>query len=29
MTATARRVYDGLTEHVASDDERERIRRSL
>src|SRR5688572_13609947 len=29
MTATAKKVYDGLTEHVASDDEREQIRRSL
>jgi phytanoyl-CoA hydroxylase len=29
MTATAKKVYDGLTEHVSSDDERERIRRSL
>lgn len=29
MTATAKKVYDGLTEHVASDGERERIRRSL
>jgi phytanoyl-CoA hydroxylase len=29
MTATAKKVYDGLTEHVSSEDERERIRRSL
>src|SRR5689334_9307722 len=29
MTATAKKVYDGLTEHVSSDDDRERIRRSL
>ena len=29
MATTAKKVYDGLTEHVSSDDERERIRRSL
>jgi len=29
MTATAKKVYDGLTDHVASEDERDRIRRSL
>jgi phytanoyl-CoA hydroxylase len=29
MTATAKKVYDGLTEHVSTDDERERIRQSL
>ena len=29
MTATAKKVYDGLTEHVSSEGERERIRRSL
>src|SRR3954467_11662241 len=29
MTATAKKVYDGLTEHVSSDDERDRIRLSL
>jgi len=29
MTATAKKTYDGLTEHVSTDDERERIRHSL
>jgi phytanoyl-CoA hydroxylase len=29
MTATAKKVYDGLTEHVSSDTERERIRQTL
>jgi len=29
MTATAKKVYDGLTEHVSTDTERERIRQSL
>src|SRR4051794_12099166 len=29
MTATAKKVYDGLTEHVSNDGERERIRQSL
>src|SRR6266542_137626 len=29
MTATAKKVYDGLTDHVSTDEERERIRRSL
>jgi phytanoyl-CoA hydroxylase len=29
MTATAKKVYDGLTTHVSSDDDRERIRQTL
>lgn len=29
MTVTPKKVYDGLTEYVAPDDERERIRRTL
>jgi phytanoyl-CoA hydroxylase len=29
MAVTAKKVYDGLTEHVSSDDDRERIRQSL
>ena len=29
MTATTQKVYDGLTEHVSSSDERDRIRRTL
>ena len=29
MAVTAKKVYDGLTEHISSDDDRERIRRSL
>jgi hypothetical protein len=29
MTATAKKVYDGLTEHVSTDNERERIRHTL
>ncbi len=29
MTVSEKRVYDGLSEHVTSDDDRERIRRSL
>jgi hypothetical protein len=29
MAVTAKKVYDGLTEHVSSEGDRERIRRSL